>query len=429
MDLIKMYKTNIREGRMDMKTLKEEFFDKGRLVGELDPKVLLEEGVLSQAQYEVFFPPPTPEELAAKEAERQRAMQMEEEMRQRNMRAEEEARLRAIRERVLRKECSHEELRQYVNQGMFTLEELLGSGIIQPQDKKRIFPYKAAAQIPASAFVTDWTQIPPLQQNRVDIFVFGIAGSGKSSLMAGILYHADKIGALEHSIDNPQGFEYVNFLINCVQKGQSLGATPNAYLQYMGCNFTDENSEVHPLTFVEISGESFEDMYLKNKQELPTRFREYMFDSPNTKVLFLAVDFSPTYDISDDNKTQKAQFQYMLQFLEKNGIAPEFEAIVIVVTKWDKAGSTDDEVATDFLKERFMALINLCKRFKEDYGIEFYIYTFSLGEFIADTTYEYNSKDSKKIYDLLCSFTSVKEKKKGSSSGGFKISSWFGRKK
>lgn len=421
MDLIKMIKNNIRSGKMDINGIKG-LLEEGRLVGELDPKVLLEEKVLSQDKYDILFPPPPPpteEEIRAQEAIRQRQMQ-----------EQENARLQAIKERVMRKECSHEELREYVKQGMFTAEELLGSGVIQESERKRIFPYPSTAKIPASAMVTDWSQIPPLQENRVDVFVFGIAGSGKSSLMAGVLHYADKIGALEHSIDNPQGFEYVNFLMNCVQKGQSLGATPNVYLQYMSCNFTDQNSEVHPLTFIEISGESFENMYLKKKQDFPSRFQEYMFDSPNTKVLFLAVDFSPVYDISDDNKTQKAQFQYMLQFLEKNGIAPEFEAIIIVVTKWDKADSTDDEVAKDFLKDRFMSLINLCKRFKEDYGIDFFIYTFSLGEFIAETTYEYKSKDSKKMYELLCSFTSVKENKRGKSNSGIsKLSSWFGKKK
>lgn len=421
MDLTKMIKNNIRSGKMDINGIKG-LLDEGKLTGELDPKVLLEEKVLSQEKYDILFPPPPPpteEELRAQEVARQRAMQ-----------EQENTRLREIKERVMRGECSHDELREYVRQGMFTAEELLGSGIIQPQDRKRVFPYKSAANIPSGARVVDWAQIPRLQENRVDVFVFGIAGSGKSSLMAGVLHHADKIGALEARIEHAEGFEYANFLVNCVSKGQSLAGTPDAYLQYMICNFTDENSEVHPLTFVEISGESFEKMYLRKKQELPTRFQEYMFDSPNTKVLFLAVDFSPSYEISEDNKTQRAQFQYMLQFLENNGIAPEFEAIVIVVTKWDKAGSTDDEVAKDFLKDRFMSLINLCKRFKEDYGVDFYIYTFSLGDFITDTTYDYNSKDSKKIYDLLCSFTSVKESKKSKSNSGIsKLSSWFGKKK
>jgi GTP-binding protein EngB required for normal cell division len=422
MDLIKMMKNNIRSGRMDINALKG-LLEEGKLVGELDPKALLTEGILAQDKYDILFPPPPPPteaELRAQEAARQRGMQ-----------EQENARLREIKERVMRKECSHQELREYVNQGMFTAQELLGSGIIQPQDKNRIFPYKSAASIPSGAMVSDWSGIPRLQENRVDVFVFGIAGSGKSSLMAGILHYADKIGSLEARIEHAQGFEYVNFLVNCVAKGQSLASTPGAYLQYMICNFTDEKKEVHPLTFVEISGESFEKMYLQKKQDLPPRFQEYMFDSPNTKVLFLAVDFSPSYEISDDNKTQRTQFQYMLQFLENNGIASEFEAIVIVVTKWDMAGTTDDEVAKDFLKDRFMGLINLCKRFKEDYGVNFYIHTFSLGEFIGQTTYEYNSQDSKKIYDMLCSFTPVKEnkKKKDTTISFPSFKNIFGRKK
>jgi GTP-binding protein EngB required for normal cell division len=331
----------------------------------------------------------------------------------------------------MRKECSHQELREYVNQGMFTAQELLGSGIIQPQDKNRIFPHKSSAEVPSNAMVADWNEIPRLQENRVDVFVFGIAGSGKSSLMAGILYHSDKTGALETKIEHKEGFAYANFLTNCVKKGQSLASTPPKYLQYMICDFTDNNDEIHPLTFIEISGESFESMYLKKKQELPQRFQDYMFNSSNTKVLFLAIDFAPIYEISEDQKTQKAQFQYMLQFLETNGIVPEFEAIVIVVTKWDKANTEDEEVAKNFLKEDFMALVNLCKRFKEDYGINFYIHTFSLGEFITDTTYEYKSKDSQKMYDLLCSFTSVKEtkKKKDTTISFPSFKNMFGRKK
>jgi hypothetical protein len=316
--------------------------------------------------------------------------------------AEEEQQIRIIKEKVLRKECSHEELREYVSKGIFTLEELLNAGVISYEERKRISPYQSSKPMSKGAQVLDWDSIPPLQTGRVDIFVFGSVGSGKSLLMAGILKYADEQGRLEIKISNPQGFEYANFLIDSVKRGWVIDGTPVDYLQYMICDVIDKDKNINPLTFFEISGESFENIYLKNKDELPPRFQQYMFSS-NTKILFLAVD----YTSEGGDYSLRGQFEFLLEFLESHGIIQGFEAIIIVITKWDKSEDKSDEAAKEFLKDRFMHLVNLCKHMKDEYGIGFFIYTFSIGEFINEYTYEYNPQDSKKILDLLSSYTSL----------------------
>jgi hypothetical protein len=393
MDLIKMMKNNIRSNKMDINGLKG-LLEEGKLVGELDPKTLLAEGVLAQDKYDILFPPPPPEELARREAERQRAMQ-----------AEEQQQKREIREKAFRKEFSHQELKEYVNQGVFTLDELLNAGVIRSEEKKRISPYKVSKPMSIGAQVLDWDTIPPLQKGRVDIFVFGIVGSGKSLLMAGILKHANKNGLLRKNISNKYGLDYTNFLIESVEEGWAIQGTAGDYLQYMTCDVTDIDKEVHPLTFIEIGGESFQKIYLKEKEDLPLRLQQYMFDNTNTKVLFLAVDY--TSSEGTKSSQQQKQFEFVLEFLDSHDIVQDFEAIIIVVTKWDRSEDKSDEAAEAFLEDKFMALVNLCKHMKEKHDIDFFIHTFSLGKFINEHTYDYDPQDSKKIFDMLCEYTSI----------------------
>ncbi|HAS40232.1 MAG TPA: hypothetical protein DCS93_07125, partial [Microscillaceae bacterium] len=223
-----------------------------------------------------------------------------------------------------------------------------------------------------------------------------------------LLYYTDQIGKLNSHIDNPSGYDYVNTLIEAVDDGKVPPATSKEYIQYMACDFQNMHDEriKHPLTFIEMSGEIFQDTYTKTLDEMPHKFRRYLFENPNRKYIFLTVDYN-----MGGNYKQKKHFEFLLKFLAQNGTLETVEGIVLIIAKWDGKPEDIEAEANMFLQRSYLSLINLCEEFVQEFDLSFHVYKFSLGDFEANgMRYQYVPDDSEEIYHLLCETTTAIEK-------------------
>jgi hypothetical protein len=289
--------------------------------------------------------------------------------------------------------------------GEFTSDELVRLGLLSDEKARELFPKEVIVDF------GDWADVPDLKENRIDIFTLGIAGSGKSCLLGGTLYYADKKGKLRIGIENSTGHKYAYTLMEAVTDKQLPPPTSIDHIQYIECDMRDAQNDVHPITFIEMSGEVFQKSLHKKKHEMPEKFRKFFFENPNNKYILLAVDYNAA-------ASQRQYFDYILQFCEAHGMLETVEGISIIITKWDKRKS-EHESPREFLENNYLSLTNLCRQYAEEYGLNFNVFTYSLGAFTfnpvtgKETGYTFDEAYSKKIYDLLCTTSIRKKKKKG----------------
>lgn len=296
------------------------------------------------------------------------------------------SKLRSLREMG---QCSDQDLRTYVNQGVFSRDELMQYGIISKKDIDRVVP------IPVNIPFGEWSKVPDLMEDRVDVFTFGFATSGKSCMLAGVFRYAQKSGKFRPFVNNQGGFLYLTALTKAVGKNLLPPATAVEFVQFMAADLIDDDGDVHPLTFIEMSGELFEACMGKSISETPPKMQEYFFHNPNHKILIFAVDFS----LGD---TQEMNFFFILKFLEENKMLDTVYSIALVVTKWDCSPDRSNEAALRFVKENYKLLHDFCEDLEKKYGLVYNLLKFSLGEFTDVSSYVYDSTDSEKLFAMLC---------------------------
>ncbi len=252
-----------------------------------------------------------------------------------------------------------------------------------------------------------WEDMPPLQPNKTDIFVLGVPGSGKSTLMSGLLHYAKHNGLLNYNIKNHFGAKYMNQLASAVEDGCLIDRTSANVIQFMACDFIDSDEYKHPLSFIEMSGEVFEGIYNSDEVKIPERMREYV-TSDNHKIIVLAIDYYDEINSIQASTKAKDKLEYSLKVLEKFNTLEKVDAILVVITKWDLNKDKSDDAAANFLTERgYKSLKRMCEDYSIDYNLEYTFQTFSLGNFygINNQKYKYNPEYSEKIFNWFCKNT------------------------
>jgi len=302
-------------------------------------------------------------------------------------------------------EYSNQQIKSLIDKNEITEDLLLSRGIKSKDEMNNIMERPVGFH----EMQFDFGDVPDLQENRTDIFVFGVAGSGKSSFMAGLMYYTEKFKGLTGQVNNPKGFTYMYDLINSVQVSKLPPATDRKYVQYMECDFTDDRGSYHPLTFMEMSGELFSSCFGKSKNELDPKLNRFLFNSPNNKIIFLTIDYKSHLNGTASLSKQGAQFVFILQFLAMHGMMSSVEAICILITKWDSSSNRSEEAAKEFLKNEYFSLYDLCKKMEEQYQLNFRAFCYSLGEFNASNQYTYDSYYSSQIHEFLINASPIKQ--------------------
>jgi hypothetical protein len=272
----------------------------------------------------------------------------------------------------------------------------------------------------------EWKDLPPLPDNRTDIYVFGIAGSGKSCLLAGVLFYGDKMGAvgLETQFVAPAGVRYKDELIRRVKLGILPQSTRADVLNYIPVPFYDKNNIPHPISFIEMSGEKFTRTYMDADVSEGIGARNYL-SNDNQKIIMFVVDYNTNRTGLDHQllATQSAQLEMTLSLLSRDGTLGKTHAVFVVVTKCDLLPEQQDvnRSVIHFLSTEYKGFLNNCKRMQEKHGFNLVVHPFSLGHFVLPKTYEYDEKYSKNIFEdiITFSFFETGRKKNGKSWFGF----------
>ncbi|AYQ36594.1 hypothetical protein [Runella sp. SP2] len=265
--------------------------------------------------------------------------------------------------------------------------------------------------------------LPPLFENRVDIFVLGVSGSGKSFFLSGLFKAADDLGILDlpmlqnsqGEVLNHNGIKYARHLIKTLRQGRPFAPNVYEFITYMNVNFEDESKNIYPVSFMELSGELFEACYGKLTKDLPERLRNYLFH-PNLKMLFFVIDLK--IDLNEDdyeNTDQWTHFQWFLELLRLNDVFSKTLTMSILITKWDLATDQSPEAAERFVKARYRGLYKILERYMDQYkNLKISIMPFSVGNFDARNTVSFDKSYSEKVLNWIIKNAFIETGKKKS---------------
>lgn len=325
--------------------------------------------------------------------------------------------------------------------------DLVDSGVV-PADIKKSDIMAVDYQMPATQ-VKDMGEFP---SERTDVYFLGVPRSGKSSVLAGIIYTLWKKGlagyepSLVDGKDPSQG--YYQGLIRAISTKKPPQGTAIDTVSFMKLNIrNNRENRRNPVTMVEISGESFRQLALKHtlgadawKQLGATK----CISNNNRKCLFFVLDYSVISEKNLNGDTRAIDQQMALEssldvFLcdgpnpkdpSRGCTMSKVDTVAIIMTKSDLMDvDTQEErldVAEDYIRDNFLNFMNNLQDNCKKFGINKansnrpYILAFSLGRFTVGNTVLYNSTDSDAIIDFISHAT------RGTNDGIFgSLSSWF----
>jgi hypothetical protein len=292
------------------------------------------------------------------------------------------------------------------------IKNLNDYGLLSEGDLMKFFSKNEIDEIlekPVNHFkLGDWSNVPELLKDRTDIFVLGTPSAGKSIFLSGMLYYMKiKLGNLDIKQHNLSGNTYADQLVTAVSRGSLPPPTPPRIIQHIPCDVTTNSGYVHPLTFIEMSGEIFKNIYGENVQSINEKeggdkLIQYLF-SGNKKILFLCIDY--VRDKREDYDTDTSQgdiLGFSLGFLEGNEILSTVDGICLIITKWDLSNG---EAVNSVIDKKYLNLYNKCEKLAQKFDIPFEVFTFSIGDFDKRGKYTYNQDYSKKIYEWISGAT------------------------
>jgi len=244
-------------------------------------------------------------------------------------------------------------------------------------------------------------ELPPMQEGRTDVYFIGVAGSGKSTMLAGLLKTAHMLGiSLPDPLAGKEGAVYQAELIQDLNKGVLPQGTQQGTYNYVALSLKDQRGKNHPFNIVDVPGENYRNMFQNAEVEALLRY----IKNSNKKILIFVIDSLAHDNGYNDSKNQLDQsiaYVNILQMFKSNGILEETDAIYLIANKYDaikeRRYPLDDrkkgDLAMDYLSEEFLSLIENCKSAREECKNHFPIKVmpFSIGNISHD--YILNSFD------------------------------------
>jgi len=304
-----------------------------------------------------------------------------------------------------------------VNDGSITEDDLLNCGLSEKTIRSIRFYGGKGRGVTIFKKIGD---LPPMAKNRTDVYFVGLPGTGKSTMLSGLLYAAHKDGMLLPDTYNNDGSIYQTQIISDLTKGVLPRATASGSYNYIAMSLADEDKKKHPFNVVEVPGELYKSVFENNNiNELLSYIK-----NDNKKILIFTID-SLSHDngyFDDDALDQSLVYLNILNIFKNNGILNQTDAIYLVANKFDSIKQSrysfdersDAELALDFLNEEFKSLMNNCFAAREEIKNKFKIRVlpFSIGE-VAFTSIlkSYRIDYSQELIDKIIedSFVMTKE--------------------
>jgi hypothetical protein len=303
-------------------------------------------------------------------------------------------------------------LRQWFEDGTFKPNELIDAGLITERGL-------AIYMDPPDLFtpMQEWGEIYALPEDSTDVYFFGLPGTGKSCIIAGLLYAADIEGILHPDIANGRGYQYMYQLQKSVRLGYVPPSTAMDKMNYI--KFDLRGRKTHPISLIEMNCDYVNKIIIDIYNGAITEETENLMKCMghnNRKALFFVVDYTEAYGSIGQ---QSHILTGVLKFLEDNGILSKTDSIQIIVSKSDRMPEGDKmEIAKDFLRNNCRSFINIVESLCAKYGINRswgckpVVIPFSLGRFMLGCTYEYDKSSSVNLINNLMNVTAIRKEDK-----------------
>jgi hypothetical protein len=287
-----------------------------------------------------------------------------------------------------------EEIQMNLANGSISIEDLQNSTNLLPKTLQLISHLNTGGRSTIFRTIED---LPPMEEGKTDVYFVGVPGSGKSTILSGLLYMAHKKGTLLSNSHNQGGAQYQDLLINDMKRGLLPAATASGSYNYIPLSLQGEDG-AHPLNVVEVPGENYNQMY--NNGDVQS-FLNYI-DNGNKKIIIFVIDslvHNEAYANNSNQIDQSLVYANILELFRANQVLEKTDSVYIVVNKFDAIKDTryygdprpDTEIALDFVSSEFLSFVNNCKNAKEMSKNQFKIKVipFSIGDVQLSTFVNY----------------------------------------
>ena len=303
------------------------------------------------------------------------------------------------------------DIRNLINSDSITTDELIKESKVLDKDiLEKIKSYKDL-----DIDYNDWKDLPPLQKNRTDLYFFGQPGSGKTCILASLFYYAHQKGLIKDNQSNREGSKYRDTLINGVKKGILAEGTPTDGINYIPLDLTNPtNKRIHPLNFIEMSGEKFVNAYKKGIKKDNIGANKYLKNN-NRKLLFFVLDYLSFIKDEKSILSQDSMLQNVLTLLSNDNTLDKTDTIYLILSKSDMfpKGENQLDFAQEFVDMKLKNLKNNLKIIQKEHNNNFKIilFPYSLGEIkFRGLLTNFDVTSPKNLIDWICAYSFSEER-------------------
>lgn len=331
-----------------------------------------------------------------------------------------------------------EDMYKYIASNALTMKDLVDdSHVLTDRGYSHIKQYPNLTdeqrQLPVSCL-----ENPHSEDGNVDIYFFGVSGSGKTCVLSGLMSLAGQLGFTFDPKGPGGGGNYAMDLQNYARTSMLPPGTDQNYIQVIDAEIDDEEGHLHKISLIEMSGEKTANFAAINN---PTDLEDLgtgasgLLSNNNNKVIFFVID--PTNEksvrIGDSEQwiQQNNVLHCIISLLSKNAaLMKKVIAIHIIMTKSDTLG---DFVSKESIQNRLTeqgysvvlnSLIKLCHKYdiNKQTNFEVGLFPFCVGKFMPGEVYTFDETDSLKIMRVIQKNTPSIRSKNGFLDG---LREWF----
>ncbi len=332
-----------------------------------------------------------------------------------NTKSEEAFNLSSVIEQIKNNEIAAEKLDRLIKENKLSYEDLEINGI----DPKVIFSLKFFGSNQAITRFYGIKDLPVMEEGRTDVYMVGMAASGKSTMLSGIFKYVNDQGIFLPDTYNQNGNAYMEQLKRQLDYGVLPVGTAKGTYNYIATSFKDQSGKKHPFNIVEVPGENYQRMFSEGMNSETDYIRDFVdyIKNRNKKILVFVIDsvaqlqrFTNTELFG--NLDQSIAYNNILAMFREHKILDRTDAIYFVVNKFDVLKNEryafderpDEEIALEFIEQEFASLLSASREARENNKNKFKIKAipFSIGEVVLDKLLKtFDSRNSKTIVDGL----------------------------
>ncbi len=258
-----------------------------------------------------------------------------------------------------------------------------------------------------------------LDSGTTEVYFWGTPSSGKTCALGAILSAANSYGILTKQECN--GAYYMDRLCSTF-KGNGMCNLPagsaDDVIQEMRLSLRDSRNKQHPLTLIDMAGETFRSMYRRMNNIPETnassamvleRAQQYLNNEKNKKIHFFIVAYG------EENKQWDEEGVPMINYLEASMnylrqakiIRRSTNGVYLLVTKADTmpcAPNEREQFAVDYVRNNMPSFYNSLSYLCSKSGVsDFQIMPFCVGRVFAQTLCHFERENTDSVLDRLIS--------------------------